>query len=82
MCLNLATNNHQQLAEDQSNIPAQVMTLAPKCLYHILTGFTRACNCVAHRRTKIRTPANCRESISACLHLEDFPGVSGLFFSS
>ncbi|CRL25812.1 unnamed protein product [Penicillium camemberti] len=58
MCLNLATDNCQQLAEDQSNIPAQVIALAPKCLYHILTGFTRACNCT-HGRTKIRTPANC-----------------------
>ncbi|CAP95635.1 hypothetical protein PCH_Pc21g07380 [Penicillium rubens Wisconsin 54-1255] len=36
--------------------PHRVIALAPKCLYHILTGFTRAYNSVAHRRTKIRTP--------------------------
>ncbi|KGO74439.1 hypothetical protein PITC_019720 [Penicillium italicum] len=85
MCLNLDTDNCQQRAEDQSNIPAQVMTLAPKGLYHILTGFTRACNSVAHRqKPKIRTPQGCElpEIDIRLFVLRTFSGRSSLFVSS
>lgn len=58
------------LATDVSMLKSIPRTGNSIGLYHIWTGFTRACNRVAHRRAKIRTPANCREAIHASWRLD------------